>query len=227
MGGTLPGVTTLMSAFDKILSAFNLNNSRGNWFYQTERNKMPSPEEAAMFFHTVEVNLKLNQTTTVVGWVPNAAKVHAIEPKPKAKPKAKSASSPERVKCSSAPSTPLRTEGPAPPREAYVTPAPKENPQPIRATTTEEVRAKRPQWLLRGTHHRHMPPLAPPCQRPHSHQEQYIELQCRSCLPFSGGPMRWRQYPGGNSTPSQHAQLHSKEASVSRTNPFLYPSWLH
>ena len=30
MGGTLPGVTTLMTAFDKILSAFNLNNSRGN-----------------------------------------------------------------------------------------------------------------------------------------------------------------------------------------------------
>ena len=58
MGRTLPGVTTLMGAFDKILSAFNLNNARGNWFYQTERNKMPmddvSPEEAAVFFHTVE-----------------------------------------------------------------------------------------------------------------------------------------------------------------------------
>ena len=58
MGGTLPGVTTLMSAFDKILSSFNLGNARGNWFYQTERNKMPmddvSPEEAALFFHTVE-----------------------------------------------------------------------------------------------------------------------------------------------------------------------------
>ena len=73
MGGTLPGVTTLMSAFDKILSlilsAFNLNNSRGNWFYQTERNKMPmddvSPEQAATFFHTVEVNL--NQSTTEGG----------------------------------------------------------------------------------------------------------------------------------------------------------------
>ena len=85
-----------------------------------------SPEEAAMFFHTVEVNL--NQTTTVMGWVPNAAKVHAIESKPKAKPKAKSASSPERVKSSSAPSTPLRTEGPAPPREAATTPASKEHP---------------------------------------------------------------------------------------------------
>ena len=62
MGGTLPGVTTLMGAFDKILSAFNLNNARGNWFYQTERNKMPmddvSPEEAAVFFHTVEGQLE-------------------------------------------------------------------------------------------------------------------------------------------------------------------------
>ena len=130
MGGTLPGVTTLMAAFDKILSAFNLSNARGNWFYQTECNKMPmddvSPEEAAMFFHTVEVNL--NQTTTVVGWVPNAAKAHAIESKPKAKPKAKSASSPERVKSSPTPSTPLRTEGPAPPQEATTTSTPKENP---------------------------------------------------------------------------------------------------
>ena len=66
MGGTLPGVTTLMSAFDKILSAFNLNNSRGNWFCQTESNKMPMDDVRATFFHTVEVNL--NQTTTVVGW---------------------------------------------------------------------------------------------------------------------------------------------------------------
>ena len=135
MGGTLPGATTLMAAFDKILSAFNLSNSRGNWFYQTERNKMPmddvSPEEAAMFFHTVEVNL--NQTTTVVGWVPNAAKAHAIESRPKAKPKTKSASSPERLKSSSAPSTPLRTVGPAPPREATATPDPKENPGKGRA----------------------------------------------------------------------------------------------
>ena len=88
--GTLPGVTTLMAAFDKILSAFNLNNSRGNWLYQTERNKMPmddvSPEEAAVFFHTVEVNL--NQTTTVGGWVPNAAKVHASWSLPSTLPKA-------------------------------------------------------------------------------------------------------------------------------------------
>ena len=96
MGGTLPGVTTLMSAFDKILASFNLGNARGNWFYQTERNKMPmddvSPEEAAVFFHTVEVNL--NQTTTVTGWLPNTAKVHAVDARPKPKPKAKAATPP-------------------------------------------------------------------------------------------------------------------------------------
>ena len=130
MGGTLPGVTTLMTAFDKILSAFNLNNSRGNWFYQTERNKIPmvdvSPGQAATFFHTVEVNL--NQTTTIVGWLPNAAKAHAVDAKPKAKPKAKAASSPDRAKSSAAPSTPVRSEGPAPPRTTDQTPTPKENP---------------------------------------------------------------------------------------------------
>ena len=138
MGGTLPGVTTLMAAFDKILSAFNLNNARGNWFYQTERNKMPmddvSPEEAAVFFHTVEVNL--NQTTTVVGWLPNAAKVHAVDAKSKARPKAKAASSPERVKSSSAPSTPLRTEGPAPPREPAAASTQKEGPGKGKSKTT-------------------------------------------------------------------------------------------
>ena len=37
MGGTLPGVTTLMTAFDKILEAFHLNNQRVSWLYQTER----------------------------------------------------------------------------------------------------------------------------------------------------------------------------------------------
>ena len=100
MGGTLPGVTTLMSAFDKILASFNLGNARGNWFYQTERNKMPmddvSPEEAAMFFYTVEVNL--NQTTTVTGWQPHAAKAHAVDAKPKPKPKAKGGYTPGRGK---------------------------------------------------------------------------------------------------------------------------------
>ena len=70
MGGILPGVSTLMTAFDKIIVAFNLNNPRGKWFYQTERNKIPmvdvSPAQAAHFLHTVEVNLK--QTTTMVGY---------------------------------------------------------------------------------------------------------------------------------------------------------------
>ena len=144
MGGTLPGVTTLMGAFDKILSAFNLNNARGNWFYQTERNKMPmddvSPEEAAVFFHTVEVNL--NQTTTVVGWLPNAAKVHAVDAKPKARPKAKAASSPERVKGASAPSTPLRTEGPAPPREPAAATTQKESPGKGKGKTDSDQAAK-------------------------------------------------------------------------------------
>ena len=79
-----------------------------------------SPEQAATFFHTVEVSL--NQTTTVVGWLLNTAKVHAIDSKPKAKPRAKAASSPERVKTASAPSTPVRSEGPAPP----TTPAPRD-----------------------------------------------------------------------------------------------------
>ena len=53
MGGTLPGVSTLMTAFDRILAAFNLNNQRGNWLYLTEHNKIPmvdvSPEQAATF----------------------------------------------------------------------------------------------------------------------------------------------------------------------------------
>ena len=144
MGGTLPGVTTLMGAFDKILSAFNLNNARGNWFYQTERNRMPmddvSPEEAALFFHTVEVNL--NQTTTVVGWLPNAAKVHAVDAKPKARPKAKAASSPERAKSASTPSTPLRTEGPAPPREPTTAATQKENPGKGKGKTDPDQAAK-------------------------------------------------------------------------------------
>ena len=85
-----------------------------------------SPEQAALFFHTVEVNL--NQTTTIVGYLPNAAKAHAIDSKPKAKPKAKAVSSPERGKATTAPSTPIRSEGPAPPRATNQTPTPKENP---------------------------------------------------------------------------------------------------
>ena len=73
----------------KILAAFNLNNQRGNWFYQTERNKIfmvdVSPEQAASFFYTVEVNL--NQTTTMVGYSPATARVHAVDAKPKWKAK--------------------------------------------------------------------------------------------------------------------------------------------
>ena len=144
MGGTLPGVTTLMSAFDKILASFNLGNARGNWFYQTERNKMPmddvSPEEAAVFFHTVEVNL--NQTTTVTGWLPNAAKVHAVDARPKPKPKAKAVTSPEGAKSASAPSTPLRSEGPAPPREPNATSAQKESPGKGKGKTDPDQAAK-------------------------------------------------------------------------------------
>ena len=126
MGGTLPGVTTLMTAFDKTLAALNLNNLRGSRFYQTERNKMPmvdvTPEQAATFFHTVEVNL--NQTTTIVGYLPNTAKVHAVDSKPKAKPKAKAAASPEGAKAASAPS-PIKSEGPASPMTPGPTPTPR------------------------------------------------------------------------------------------------------
>ena len=119
--------------------------------YQTERNKMPmddvSPEEAALFFHTVEVNL--NQTTTVTGWLPNTAKVHAVDAKPKPKPKAKAASSPERAKSASTPSTPLRSEGPAPPREPTAATVPKENPGKERGRPTR-TRWPRLQRTKRG-----------------------------------------------------------------------------
>ena len=60
-----------MTAFDEIPAKLNQRNVRGSWFYQIERNKIPmvdvSPEQAAKFFHTVEVNL--NQTN-MVGQVP-------------------------------------------------------------------------------------------------------------------------------------------------------------
>ena len=109
MGGTLPGVTALKPAFDKILAAFNVDSQRGKWFYKTERNKLPmvdiSPGQAAHFFHSVEVNL--NQTTTMVGYLPaTAAKAHALEAKPKAKPKDKPSSGQAgTAKASSAPSS--------------------------------------------------------------------------------------------------------------------------
>ena len=92
MGGELPGVSTLMQAFDKILAVFNQRNVRGNWLYQTEPNKIPmvdvSAEQAAKFFHTMEVNLN-QMTTTTVGQMPATAKVHAVEAKSKWKPKGK------------------------------------------------------------------------------------------------------------------------------------------
>ena len=89
-----------------------------------------SPEQAANFFYTVEVNL--NQTTTMVGYMPATAKVDAVEAMPKGKPRDKSqtpANSAGTVKAASAPSSPLRTEGPAPSKSATQSVAPRpENP---------------------------------------------------------------------------------------------------
>ena len=85
-----------------------------------------SPEQAALFFHMVEVNS--NQTTTIVGYLQNTAKVHAIDSKPKAKRRAKAAASPEGARATTAPSTPIKSEGPALPRAPAQTPTPKENP---------------------------------------------------------------------------------------------------
>ena len=105
-----------MTAFDKILAAFKIHNQRGNWFYQTERNRLPmvdvSPGQAARFFHTVEVNL--NQITTMVGYLPaSAAKAHAVDAKPKAKPKAKASGQTGTVPASSdaMPTSPVKSEG--------------------------------------------------------------------------------------------------------------------
>ena len=119
MGGILPGVPALMTAFDKILAAFNVHSQRGSSFYQTERSKLPmvdiSPGQAPHFFHTVEVNL--NQTTTMVGYLPaTAAKAHAVDAKPKAKPKAKAGRQAGTAPASSAspPSSPVKSEGPMP-----------------------------------------------------------------------------------------------------------------
>ena len=127
MGGMLPGVSALMTAFDKILAAFNVHNQRGNWFYQTERNLLPmvdiSPGQEARFFHTVEVNL--NQVTTMVGYLPpSAAKAHAVDTKPKAKPKPKAkASGPTggaSTPTSPNPASPVKSEGPVPKSPAQV-----------------------------------------------------------------------------------------------------------
>ena len=76
-----------------------------------------------LLLHVVEVNL--NQTTTIVGYLPNTAKVHAVEAKPKAKSKAKAAASLEGPKAASAPSLPIKSEGPAPPK----TPVPATTPR--------------------------------------------------------------------------------------------------
>ena len=119
MGGILPGVPALMTAFDKILAAFSVHSQRGSWFYQTERNRLPmvdvSPGQAAHFFHTVEVNL--NRITTRVGYLPaTAAKAHAVDAKPKAKPKAKAGGQAGLAPPSpnAAPSSPIKSEGPIP-----------------------------------------------------------------------------------------------------------------
>ena len=127
MGGMLPGISALMTAFDKILAAFNIHNQRGNWFYQTERNHLPmvdvTPGQAAYFFHTVEVNL--NQVTTMVSYLPpSTAKAHAVDAKPKAKPKPKAKSSGPaggtNAPTSPPPSSPVKSEGPIPKPNAQV-----------------------------------------------------------------------------------------------------------
>ena len=127
MGGMLPGIPALMTAFDKILASFNIHNQRGNWFYQTERNLLPmvdaTPGQAAYFFHTVEVNL--NQVTTMVSYLPpSAAKAHAVDAKPKAKPKPRAkASGPvggTTAPTSPPPSSPVKSEGPVPKPNAQV-----------------------------------------------------------------------------------------------------------
>ena len=119
MGGMLPGVSVLMTAFDKILASFNIHNQRGNWFYQTERNLLPmvdvSAGQAAYFFHTVEVNL--NQVTTMVSYLPpSTAKAQAVDAKPKAKPKPKAKSNGSaggtNAPTSPPPSSPVKSEGP-------------------------------------------------------------------------------------------------------------------
>ena len=119
MGGMLPGISALMTAFDKILAAFNIHNQRGNWFYQTERNHLPmvdvTPGQTAYFFHTVEVNL--NQVTTMVSYLPpSTPKAHAVDAKPKAKSKPKAKPSGPAggttTPTSPPPSSPVKSEGP-------------------------------------------------------------------------------------------------------------------
>ena len=76
-----------------------------------------SPWQVANFFYTVEVSL--NQTTAMVGYMPATAKVRAVDAKPKWKAKEKApAGGAGTLKAASAPSSPLKTEGPAPPKQS-------------------------------------------------------------------------------------------------------------
>ena len=72
-----------------------------------------SPGQAARVFHTVEVNL--NQTTKMVGYIPATARVNAVD----SKPTGKGSPLPDQKddpKGNSLPSSPLKPEGPAPSR---------------------------------------------------------------------------------------------------------------
>ena len=87
-----------------------------------------SPEQAVNFFYAVEVNLN---ETTMVGYMAASAKVHAVEAKPKWKPKDKTQTSAGTgsAEAASAPKSPMKTEGPAPPKPAaQATPPCPDNP---------------------------------------------------------------------------------------------------
>ena len=72
-----------LQAWKSAARRFNIHNQRGSWFYQTERSKLPmvdiSQGQAAHFFHSVEVNL--NQTTTMVGYLPATAAKARLSPR--------------------------------------------------------------------------------------------------------------------------------------------------
>ena len=78
----------------------------------------------------------------MTGWLPHTAKAHAVDAKPKPRPKAKAVTTPEGAKGTSAPSTPLRSEGPAPPRDTAVASAQKENPGKGKGKTDSDQAAK-------------------------------------------------------------------------------------
>ena len=108
----MPGVSTLL---------LNQYNVLGNWLYQTERSKTSmvdvSPEQAARFFHTVESDN-------------DDGRLHASHRQ--GKWKGRGAGLPGEhgtQKAASAPSSPLKTEGPAPPKAGGSSSTPKpENP---------------------------------------------------------------------------------------------------